>query len=140
VLEAVTIYLVALLASTLLAPLSFWHTFFGIYAGWYSFSAVIWVYALIVDSIVFRLFKHMMIDQHVQMMVDSKMPADEFPHEDLGTYLDRVIKDEHAPGLAKFHAGVMAGHLECHTRLFPKLRLRKIYDEARLRHRHKVAT
>ncbi|MER8570644.1 hypothetical protein NKH19_00685 [Mesorhizobium sp. M1338] len=135
--EASAILLLANLFTGSFTP-SFWHTFFGIYVGWYAFCVLFWVYRTVVDTLVFRIIKTMIVNEQVQMMIEMKMPADEFPYEEFGTYLDRVVADASAPGIAKFQAGVMAGILQCHTALFPRLRLQKVYNEARLLHRRKL--
>jgi hypothetical protein len=117
---------------------SYWYTFLGIYAGWYAVAVVLWVYRTLVDTVVFRIIRSMFVNEQVQLMVDMKMPPDEFPYEEFGTYLDRVVADAKAPDIAKFQAGVMAGVLQCHSALLPRLRLQKVYQEARLLHRRKL--
>ncbi|MDL2405186.1 hypothetical protein PY650_05860 [Rhizobium calliandrae] len=136
--EALTIAAIAAFyVANAFDPSPFLKTFLIIYGVWYGFCFVMWFYRNIADWIVYRLTKQMFVDEEVKGMELCKLPVDQFPYEELGTYLDRIVEDPAAPGIAKAKVGYYTAILErAQTSGFLyRMRLERVLKEARIKYK-----
>lgn len=124
----------AFIIGTSYSPSPFIKIFLITYGIWYGFCIVMWFYRNIADFIVYLLTKQMFVDEEVKAMELSKLPIDQFPYEELGTYLDRIVEDPAAPGIAKVKVGYYIAILEQAQRsgFLYRIRMESIIKAARI--------
>jgi len=111
--------------------------FFLAYGVWIAICIVYWLYRNIVDWIVYLFAKQSMVEEEVRAMEICKLPVDQFPYEELGTYLERIVENPKAPGTAKVKVGYYFAILEraAATGFLYKIRTERIIKEARIKYK-----